>query len=123
MAGIKSIFYLDDDPDDHFIFRMAIRAFEGIAVTSFYSSDELCRHLENELPDIIFLDINLNGENGIDCLKTIKKKERLSAIPVIMYSTSILTDAASKMIGGDAFAYWVKPDSVAELREMLKTIL
>src|SRR5207253_2573608 len=39
-----------------------------------------------ELPDYIFLDVNMPEINGIECLQQIRKNKKLDDIQVIMYS-------------------------------------
>ena len=39
-------------------------------------------------PDLIFLDLNMPGMNGRECLKEIKKDSALKDIPIVIYSTS-----------------------------------
>ena len=40
------------------------------------------------IPNLIFLDINMPGLSGLDCLKVLKKSPRISILPVVMLSTS-----------------------------------
>ena len=44
--------------------------------------------VESSLPDMILLDLNLNGNNGMAILSHIKKDVRLKHIPVIVLTTS-----------------------------------
>jgi CheY-like chemotaxis protein len=41
-----------------------------------------------QLPDYIFLDLNMPGMDGTQCLSELKKDTKLKDIPVIIYSTS-----------------------------------
>src|SRR5437870_7151396 len=73
---VKQIFYADDDENDHFFLTNTIEElFPSIVVKSFYYCEKLLEHLKderNELPDIIFLDQNLPGMSGTECLRIIK---------------------------------------------------
>jgi CheY-like chemotaxis protein len=55
------------------------------------------------LPDIIFIDINMPGMNGWQCLEELKRDLRFRDIPVIMYSTSSYTGDADRAIELGAF--------------------
>lgn len=43
---------------------------------------------EQPRPDLVLLDLNLNGSSGIDVLKAIKSDPQLRCIPVVILSTS-----------------------------------
>src|SRR5690348_12320526 len=88
----KHICFADDDPDDHLVFSTAFdEAFPGVALYPFYHCEELLAFLNDEnrpLPDMIFLDLNMPGNERFDCLRTIKKTPRLQHIQVVIYTTS-----------------------------------
>lgn len=57
--------------------RLAIDHFQALTTASF-----------DQLPDLVFLDINLPKKNGHEVLEFLRNHEPLAKIPVIMLSTS-----------------------------------
>jgi CheY-like chemotaxis protein len=91
------ILLADDDADDALLFREALKDAKAInaRLTWIEDGDKLMRYLtttETYQPDIIFLDINMPGTGGKECLKAIRSHSRFDAIPVAMFSTSLHED-------------------------------
>jgi len=86
-----TILFIDDSSSDRILFRHILHEIDSSInyITADGAKDALDLLSESEtLPYYIFLDINMPGMNGIECLAELKKDARLAAIPVIMYSTS-----------------------------------
>ena len=127
MEANKIFFIADDDTDDREIF---IEALQGI--------DELCKCITaadgqeaiskltngmTNLPDFIFLDLNMPRMNGKECLAEIKKNSKLRKIPVIIYSTSTdKKDIQETMELGAAF-FLQKPNRFDDLSRALANII
>jgi CheY-like chemotaxis protein len=83
----------EDDEDDQSFFRQALLD-SGIgsvltAVTDGKQLIDLLLNLpETDIPDIIFLDINMPRMDGKTCLREIRRQEKFVRIPVIILSTS-----------------------------------
>ena len=60
-------------------------------------------------PVLTFLDLNMPGYNGLDCLKSIKANEGLSDMPVIVYSTCHYIKDIDACYKHNAHFYIVKP--------------
>lgn len=124
---IKTILLVDDDHDDQLLFKEALSeadntimyqsAFNGIDALEKLASSAI------EMPELIFLDVNMPKMNGIDCLKELKKTESLKNIPVIMYSTSSFSEYKRECFENGAIDYIVKPDDYRQLCLKLKNIL
>lgn len=83
---------IDDDRDDTDFFREALKSVDPEA-QCLTANDGLTalKILRSETqPDVIFLDINMPRMSGKEVLVQIKKSYKLSQIPIIIYSTSIL---------------------------------
>ena len=84
-----TILIVDDDIDDLEIFTEAVKTISTqINCIRALDGAEAMQMLDNINPDIIFLDINMPGMNGAECLSLIKKNEEFKNLPVVVYSTS-----------------------------------
>lgn len=127
-AAINKLWVLlaDDDSDDRELFLEAVKEI-GILIEVCAVADgvELMRTLNNSgtlLPNVLFLDLNMPGKNGIECLKEIKGDGRLSSLPVVIYSTSgNQQDIIDTHLNGASF-YIRKPNSYFGLTSVIKKI-
>ena len=86
-----NIFLAEDDEDDALFFKEVLSELLSNAdLTIFTNGEKLMNQLYmNELlPDIIFLDLNMPRKNGFECLKEIKSNSSLKAIKTIILSTT-----------------------------------
>lgn len=109
---------IDDDADDRMFFTEALMKIDPF----FTAMEENCSlkalqflRKTKQLPDYIFLDINMPLMNGPDCLNELKKDEKLKGIPVIMYSTSFTDKSIAELKGLGASACLVKPIDINSL--------
>jgi CheY-like chemotaxis protein len=121
----RRIFFADDDPDDHYLFITALKELDHtIDIVQFYKCDQILEFLMNdELPDLIFLDFNMPGNEELKCLFEIKQHEKCKDVKVIIYTTSHRNDLVQKAYDIGASRYIVKPSSIRELQVLLREII
>jgi len=120
------LFLIDDDVDDHEIFKSALsQVDETIMLMTAHSGGEALQMLSSldQLPDYIFLDLNMPRMSGIQFLSEFKKSESLRKIPVIVYSTSNHPDDRQQAIGAGADRFFTKPVRFSELCDLLQSLL
>src|SRR5687767_6506779 len=120
-----TILNVDDDEEDIEIFCDAVREIDpSIICLVAKSADEALQILNSdiELPEYIFLDINMPKVDGNACLREIKNDRRLDKIPVIMYSTFTRRSDIETYKALDA-GVLIKQNSYYELVEELKKVL
>lgn len=118
----KTCFLIDDDVDDQEIFIMALDQLDmQFHCTVANNGNEALQKLKREsvLPDYIFLDLNMPRMNGKECLKELKKNERLQNIPVIIYTTSSSKADMEDTLKLGAAGFITKPFSLKELTDTL----
>ncbi|MCU0848402.1 MAG: diguanylate cyclase [Spirochaetes bacterium] len=78
-----------------------------------YSADEAIHRIEHDRPDMILMDIMLNGEiNGIDASRLISEKFEIPVVFVTAYSDKPLIEKAKKI---STYGYILKPLKKKEL--------
>ena len=125
MANPSKVFIIDDDEDDRELFCEVVSDIsDSIKCVSAINGQEALHALQssNPLPDFIFLDLNLPRMSGTQCLAELKKMERVSSIPVIIYSTSKSEDDREKTKELGSVYFLTKPSSMVELRKELEFV-
>jgi CheY-like chemotaxis protein len=117
---------VDDDSDDTSLFREVLE--EVNASVIFHSAgdgQQAIQFLQDEtveLPDVIFLDLNMPRMSGKECLVHIKNDEKLHKIPVIMYTTSSQSKDIEETMQKGAICFITKPTNIKELKNILASI-
>ena len=122
MKKHQVLMLVEDDADDRHFFRDAVKEIdpniECIEAWNGTQALELLSEIK-QLPDFIFIDINMPLMNGLDCLEKIKEDEKLKNIPVIIYTTSIFQEGSdyTKELGASYFV--TKPTDLNLLPQLL----
>lgn len=118
---------VDDDVDDRELFLEALNEIDGNFKCHTAPNGEEALKLLSEnlpqLPDYIFLDLNMPRLNGKQCLIEIKKRKEFSEVPVIIYSTSSAPKDIEETTRLGASHFLTKPSSFEELRNQLSAVL
>lgn len=114
----------EDDDDDYLIFSLAIEETSyKVLLTRAIDGQMLFSQLEKEVPDILFLDLNLPVKDGWECLKQIRSNHTFDSLPVIIYTSyDDLTNVEYCYREGSNL-YTIKPSSVGDLKHILNRIL
>lgn len=119
---IKTCLLVDDDEDDKEIFCLALKKIDP-SIDCITASDgrEALSILDDGsfIPDYIFLDLNMPRMDGKECLKEIRKQNRLDKVPVIIFTTSSAErdKEETKKLGANSFI--TKPPLVSTLADLL----
>lgn len=123
----KMILLIDDDSDDRVLFSEAISevAPEAVCWTEADGRKALADLYDSsmQLPDVIFLDINMPRISGWECLDRIKSEDSTRDIPVIMFSTSSHQKDVERACRCGASCLLTKPADYEELKESLINIV
>lgn len=123
----RVFFIADDDQDDQELFIGALQQIdESCTCITAFNGEEAIQKLaaaEMDLPDIIFLDLNMPKINGKQCLAKIKASPALQHIPVIIYSTSADTREMQETEQLGAAFFLQKPNRFNDLCMALEKIV
>lgn len=117
----------DDDEDDRLIFKEILDEMDmDISLHMVNDGKQLMDYLatnNDQLPNIIYLDLNMPNMDGIECLKKIRSHEKYSDISIAIYSTSTSEKDIDDTLNHGANIYITKPGSYSELKKVLEKSL
>lgn len=118
-----NILLADDDIDDCNFFKDALEALPlTTKLQTLHDGEELMNYLiqnQDNLPHVLFLDINMPCKNGFECLSAIKRHDKLKDLPVVMYSTSNSRESIDVLFKTGANLYVRKPSSFPQLVQVI----
>ena len=98
---------LDNEPDLHVVLQAS-------------SSEQLLREYSKTQPDVLILDLDLDGNSGIDCLKVLRRNH--PAARVIIYSAFTDNDCIARAVELGIQGYHLKrsdcSDIIASIRKV-----
>lgn len=123
-----AVVHTDDDPDDRELFRNALSEIEAkTSLLSFSSCENMVKGLlkdkPNKITNVIFLDINMPGKNGLTCLKELRDDHRFAETLIIMFTTSARLEDIQEARKNGANLFLNKPSDYGELKSLLSTLL
>jgi len=119
----KNILLIDDDDDELEIFTAALEDLKiSYNCSLARNAQQALVMLDNSVPDLIFLDVNMPGKGGIKCLEDIRERDALKKVPVIIYTTCHDEYGGKNAMMSGAAAYVRKPSSIKALTGILKQV-
>jgi len=120
------VLLIDDDYDDWEIFSLAVKKIDNSIKCLHINSceDAITALISKKVqPDYVFLDLNMPGMQGHECLLQVKKTKHLQAVPIIIYSTSNHPLERKELLAAGASFYICKTNTFNELIDQLKLVI
>lgn len=118
---INKVLLVDDSPTDLANIR-SIVADAGYSVLTATSGDEAVKLAKDESPDLIFMDIVMEGADGYDACREISQNDNTRGIPVVFVtSKNQKADRVwAELQGGKAFI--TKPYTPEQILEQITAL-
>jgi CheY-like chemotaxis protein len=119
----QNVLLADDDEDDCLLFKDALEELSlSVHLTIVHNGEQLMQLLNEknaDLPDILFLDLNMPRKNGFECLSEIRQNEKLKQLPIIIFSTSFEQNMIERLYQQGAGNCFRKPNEFSKLKEVI----
>lgn len=124
----RYIYLADDDEDDRELFVDALREVDPTVILTQAEDGmqlmDILSTIRDPIPEVLFLDINMPGKGGFECLEEIRKQQgSLKEINIIILSTSNDPDDIERALELGATFYAVKPNRFDVLKSFVKEVL
>jgi two-component system phosphate regulon response regulator PhoB len=111
------VLFVDDNRDILQIARIILEP-KGLDIDTTDNGYEIEQKIHDNNPDIIFLDVHLQALDGRDICRRIKNNNEMKHLPVILFSSDILSGEDIVECKADAFIR--KPFEINELLQKIE---
>ena len=107
------VLIVEDDPVQNQIFKLSLK--NDFDVETFADGYSAAARLDNVIPALVLLDLNLPGKSGRELLTQIRTDKRIANIPVILATAD---EQQAEILDKDADLVLLKPISPGQLKEL-----
>jgi two-component system cell cycle response regulator DivK len=107
MAG-KKILLVEDNPVNRRLAQFLLRS-QGYEVREATTAQEAFDILKTERPDLIVMDIQLPGMDGLEATRKIKEQPSTADIPVVAVTSYAMKGDREKALAAGCAGYVTKP--------------
>jgi DNA-binding NarL/FixJ family response regulator len=121
MSELIRVSIVDDEVDLRENISGYVNAARGLRCVSVHGSgEEALAHLPKERPDVILMDINLGGMDGIECVRRVKPL--MPKTQIVMLTVFEDTERIFSALAGGASGYLLKRLAPTKLLEAIREV-
>jgi len=117
----RTLLYVEDNPANLRLVEQIIARHPNISLTTAVTADDGILLARSQKPDVILMDINLPGMNGIQALKILRADPETSRIPVIAVSANAMPSDIKRALSAGFVRYITKPINIGEFMDALES--
>lgn len=118
----KKILCIEDNSTNMLLVSRVVEA-EGHDLVRAEDGETAVAQLEKEVPDLILLDVNLPGMNGLDLARRIRDEMNFADVPIIAVTANVLVGDKERCLAAGCNDYLPKPLDIRRLREIMREYL
>ena len=121
MAG-ELILVVEDNDKNRKLVRDVLTA-KGYRLAEAETGEDGVRLAREQGPDLVLMDIQLPGINGIEALRRLRADPATASIPIVAVTASAMTQDRQKILAAGFDAYQSKPLSIRPFLELVRDVL
>ena len=115
---MTTILLVEDDKNQSLLYEQELRQ-EGYEIITAFNGKEALEKVQEQLPDIIIMDINMPKMDGIEAMGRILSNNK--NVPVII--NTAYSNYKDSFMSWAADAYIVKSSDLSEIKSKIKEVL
>jgi two-component system cell cycle response regulator DivK len=121
-SPVSTILIVEDNEKNMKLARDVLQA-RGYATLEATTGEDGVRLAREQLPNLVLMDIQLPGINGIEALRQLRTDPATAAIPVLAVTASVMEQDRRQIMQAGFDAYVGKPINLKEFLEAVRVAL
>jgi CheY-like chemotaxis protein len=122
MSDQSLVLVVEDNEANQLLARSVLER-EGYMVEVAGAADEALNKLAERLPNLILMDVQLPGQDGLSLTRALKADPNTANIPVIALTAHAMTGDREQTIAAGCAGYIAKPIDTRTLGQQIREIL
>ena len=122
-SASRTLLYIEDNPDNLHLVEAIIKQHKNLVLLSAPNALIGYDLATSKIPDLILMDINLPGMNGLQAMKRLRNTPETSLIPVIALTSNSTEQNIEAGLHAGFDGYLTKPIVVSELMKIIQKTL
>ncbi len=118
----QTILYIEDNPGSRQLLKMYLAQYPNIHLLTANSAEEGQGIAKTNKPDLVFIDINLPGIDGLTAIKQLKNKKYLSHTRFVALSANAMPNQIDQAMAAGFDAYLTKPMDMNKVIEEINKL-
>ena len=119
---LRTVLYVDDEPDIREIVELALGLVEGLQVEVCESGERALQRLPDMTPDLVLLDVMMPGTDGPTTLQRMRADPRFANIPVVFVTAKAMPAEVARFRELGAVAVIAKPFDPLQIGQQIVAI-
>ena len=95
----------------------------GLRVRAATDARQARAELERELPDLVLMDMQLPGTDGLELVAELRRDSRFRALPIVALTAHALRGDRERFLAGGCDGYIPKPIEVSTFAQQVETVM
>jgi CheY-like chemotaxis protein len=118
----KTVLCVEDNPTNMLLVARIIEA-EGYTLLQSARGDKALEMLQEIVPDLVLLDINVPGLDGLELAREMRQDPRLQNVPIIATTANVLVGDRERCLEAGCDEYMPKPLDIRRLRQLIRSFM
>jgi len=119
----SSLILVVDDNDGGLLLATAVLQREGFRVDSAGSAEDVRKRLTARLPDLILMDVQLPGQDGLSLTRQLRADPATAAIPIVALTAHAMASDREDAFAAGCVGYISKPIDTRTLGDLVRRFL
>lgn len=116
------ILVVEDNPQNLELVQFLLEE-EGFRLRTAADADSVRAEVERGLPDLILMDIQLPGVDGLDLVREIRQRDDGGTVPIVALTAHAMRGDRERFLDGGCDGYISKPIEIATFVEEVRGFL